>query len=303
MRVIVSTSNLKALANVIRLKSGKSDLMTLDSMPRRIRLLPGRISNTIEVSDLCQGTGVNHVPYATNVKLRAMPLLKTTGMTDMSSMFKNLNSVDTITAQSADYLIDVSTLNTASVTDMSSMFEGAKGNIEGIHRWDTSNVTTMSAMFKNFTHYSTDPSRPKNVDLDNLDVSSVTDFSYMFYGVTFPTVSTPLQKYYLDLNNFDTSSATTMKGMFQNFGAYDIPSSDYYGIYLWVPSTFIATQISTDNLKPFYYSPDTSAGGGSKLHVYTDATDAVTQGWGTIDSGFDMHYNSTHSDFLALVNS
>ena len=60
-QVIVSTSNLKGLADIIRLKSGKSDLMTLDSMPRRIRLLPGRVSNKITVRDLCQGSGSGYV--------------------------------------------------------------------------------------------------------------------------------------------------------------------------------------------------------------------------------------------------
>lgn len=301
-RVIVSTSKLKALADVIRLKSGKSDLMTLDSMPRRIRLLPGRVSDEIDVSDLCQGSGTQ---YGANVKLRALSLLKTTGMTDMSSMFKGLGSVTspTITTQAANYLIDVSSLNTASVTNMSSMFENTVGDVEGIHRWDTSNVTNMASMFKNFYVYSTDPAGTvRTIDLDNLDVSNVTDFSYMFSGVRFLTSVVPAPKYYIDLNNFDTSSATTMQAMFYDFDAYDIPSINYYGIYLWVPSTFVATQISTVTLKPFYYGPSQSHS-SSKLHVYTDATDAETQGWGTIHSGFDMHYNSTHSDFLALVNS
>lgn len=300
-QVIVSTSNLKGLADIIRLKSGKSDLMTLDSMPRRIRLLPGRVSNEITVSDLCQGSGSGYVP---NVKLRTIPLLKTTGMTDMSSMLKGLNSSDLITAQAANYLIDVSSFNTASVTNMSSMFEGAKGDVEGIHRWDTSNVTNMSSMFKGFFIYSSHPSGPaRTIDLDNLDVSSVTDFSYMFSGTVFDIQHNPFQKFYIDLNSFDTSSATTMRSMFQYFDAYDIPSTGYYGVYLWVPSTFVSTQITTATLKPFYYGPSQSHSSSSQLHVYTDATDAVSQGWGTIHSGFDMHYNSTHADFLDLVNS
>lgn len=299
-RVIVSTSKLKALADVIRLKSGKSDLMTLDSMPRRIRLLPGRVSDEIIVSDLCQGDDSLYNP---NVKLRAIPLLKTTGMTDMSSMFKGLNSTDSITTLSANYLIDVSSLNTASVTNMSSMFENTKGNVAGIHLWDTSNVTNMSSMFKNFYVYPPNPvGEIRTIDLDHLNVSNVTDFSYMFNGFHFFTSVSPRQKFYLDLNNFDTSSATTMRAMFENFDAYDIPGVDYYGIYLWVPSTFTSLQINDDTAKPFYYGPSMSHS-LSKLHVYTDATDSTSQGWGTIHSNFDMHYNSTHSDFLALVNS
>lgn len=301
-QVIVSTSKLKGLADIIRLKSGKSDLMTLDSMPKRIRHLPGRMSNTIKVSDLCQSDDGQYVP---NVELRAIPLLKTTGMTDMSSMLKGLGSstYPTITTQAANYLIDVSSLDTSSATNMSSMFENTIGDVEGIHQWDTSNVTNMSSMFRNFFVYSSHPSGPaRTIDLDNLDVSNVTDFSYMFRDIKFDAQRTPLQKYYIDLNNFDTSSATTMYMMFYNFQVYDIPESNYYGMYLWVPSTFISTQITNATLKPFYYGlykVTTS----SKLHVYTDATGAVTQGWGTIHSDFDMHYNSTHADFLDLVNS
>lgn len=301
-RVIVSTSKLKALADVIRLKSGKSDLMTLDSMPRRIRLLPGRVSDEIIVSDLCQGDDSLYNP---NVKLRAIPLLKTAGMTDMSSMFKGLGSATspTITTQAANYLIDVSSLNTASVTNMSSMFENTVGDVAGIHLWDTSNVTNMSSMFKSFYVYPHHPvGEVRTIDLDHLNVSNVTDFSYMFNGFHFFNAVVPHPKFYLDLNNFDTSSATTMRAMFENFDAYDIPGIDYYGIYLWVSSTFTSLQINDDTAKPFYYGPSQSQS-NSKLHVYTDATDAETQGWGTIHSGFDMHYNSTHSDFLALVNS
>lgn len=303
--IIVSTSKLTALADVIRLKSGKSDRMKLDEMPGRIRLLPGRISNTIDVTDLCNG-GNNNNPYATNVKERAINMLKTVGMTDMSLMFKDFYSSNSITAQAADYLIDVSTLNTASVTNMSSMFEGAKGWIAGIHNWDTSNVTNMSSMFKNFAfndNYFAQHAGGqdvKTIDLSNLDTSSVTDFSFMFSGFTFP-FWVPMSKHYLDLNSFDTSSATTMKGMFSDFKVYGDANPDYQQ-YLWVPSTFVSTQISTNSLKPFYYNVD-QVNQQVKLHVYTDATDAVSQGWGTIASGFDMHYNSTHSDFLDLVNS
>lgn len=295
--VIVSTSKLKALADVIRLKSGKSDLMNLDSMPRRIRLLPGRVSDEIVVSDLCQGSGTT---YRANVRLRALPLLKTTGMTDMSSMCKNLNATSTVAAETANYMIDVSSFDTSSVTNMSSMFEGARGNIEGIFKWDTSNVTNMSSMFKGLDIYTTTSGEVRTLDLDNLDVSSVTDFSYMFSGVAYES-SEPRPIFYLDLNNFDTSSATTMDHMFYNFYTYDAPQSGFYGSYLWVPSTFVSTQISNNTLKPFYYTPYQRV--SSKLHVYTDATDAVSQGWGTIHSNFDMHYNTTHADFLNIVNS
>lgn len=295
--VIVSNSNLKALADVIRLKSGKSDLMTLDSMPNRIRRLPGRVSDEIVVSDLCRGTGTE---YFSNVALRALPLLKTTGMTDMSSMFKNLNSSDTVTAQSANYLIDVAVLDTSSATNMSSMFEGATGDIEGIFRWDTSSVTNMSSMFKSFYVYNSavQLGRARTIEFGNMDTSNVTDFSHMFDGFKFRTQITPPVSHYLDLNSFDTSSATTMADMFYHM---EIPGGDGDEVYLWVPSTFIATQISNNGNKPFYRGPTLS--GSKKLQVYTDATDAESQGWGTINSGFDMHYNSTHADFLDLVNS
>ena len=88
----------------------------------------------------------------------------------------------------------------------------------------------------------------------------------------------------LDLDNWDTSTVTNVQYMFRDA----FPS----GGKIWVPSTFVGTSISNDRYKPFYETP------GGQVDVYTDATDATTQAWGTIHANFTMHYNSTHQAFL-----
>ena len=118
--------------------------------------------------------------------------------------------------------------------------------------------------------------------LTSLDLSSWTNISdqtsmkFMFHSCS------SLQS--IDFNNWDTSNITTMQGMFNSCSSL---------AKIWVPSTFVATQITTASYKPFYSTSGNTGG----THVYTDATDAATQGWGTIHSNYTMHYGATHADF------
>ena len=65
---------------------------------------------------------------------------KTDNVTDMSGMFSGCNSLQTI---------DLSGWNTGNVTTMSWMFNGCKKLVEikGLENWDTKNVTNMNCMF------------------------------------------------------------------------------------------------------------------------------------------------------------
>lgn len=115
-------------------------------------------------------------------------------------------------------------------------------------------------------------------DLSSWDVSNVTTMGSVFsscYGIRS-----------LDLDGWDTSNCTN----FSTFLGYAFPFGG--GGKLWVPSTFVATGAEYDFQKPFYTAAN------STVDVYTNATDATTQGWGTIASTFVMHYNTTHQDFL-----
>lgn len=165
--------------------------------------------------------------------------------------------------------------NTAGMTDMSYMFYSLRygdspnpsdNNLKDLDlsHFDTSDVTNMQSMFRN--------GACRTLDLSSFDTSKVTNMQSMFSG--FNVV------FGLDLDSFDTSSVTDMSYMFNSYPLRKI----------WVPSTFVATGCSSEQ-KPFVVA------GSQNCHVYTDASSAAEQDWGTIDPGFIMHYNSTHADY------
>lgn len=94
---------------------------------------------------------------------------------------------------------------TGNVTDFSGMFQGAvRTTTADLSKWDTSHATTMRSMF-----------RSADIDrfmISGFDVSSVTDFAYMF---AYTKGKSPL-----DLGGWRTVSAKTMQGMFN--GVSDI---------------------------------------------------------------------------------
>ena len=63
--------------------------------------------------------------------------------------------------------------------DFTSMFEGSGGFTAAISQWDTSSATTMEAMFKNASSFTSDLA---------WDTSSVTSMAYMFYGASVSAV-------------------------------------------------------------------------------------------------------------------
>ena len=73
---------------------------------------------------------------------------------------------------------DLTNLCTTRVTDMSDLFSGSESGSfnQDISRWDTGNVTDMSAMFKGATAF--------NQDISSWDVKNVTNMNGMFSGAT-----------------------------------------------------------------------------------------------------------------------
>ena len=117
--------------------------------------------------------------------LVAIPMLDTSGVTNMSNMFYSCYS-----------LVSIPPLDTSKVTDMNNMFSYCVA-LEPIPQLNTSNVTNMNQMFCNC--YSL-------VSIPQLDTSKVTDMTRMFRGC-FPLISIPL---------LDTSKVTDMAEMFSN---------------------------------------------------------------------------------------
>lgn len=167
-------------------------------------------------------------------------------------------------------------VSTIGVKNMARMFwqsyamQGFNPDVSG---WDTSQVEDMNNMFYGCN------SAEFNPDFSGWDTRKGTNFQSMFSGCSGAAFAP-------DLTGWDTSNATNMYGFFNNFAVFTRKK-------IWVPKTFVATRVSSASNKPFYISPGTNG-----ADVYTDATDAATQGWGTPNAKYTFHYNSTHDDFL-----
>ena len=111
-----------------------------------------------------------------------LPKIDTTGVTNMTSMFRDCFS-----------LISVPLLDTSSVTSMNSMFQNCFSLIS-VPLLDTSSVTSMNYMFQNCFSM---------ISVPLFDTSSVTSMIYMFYSC-YSMISVPL---------LDTSSVTSMNKM------------------------------------------------------------------------------------------
>ena len=123
--------------------------------------------------------------YFIPVKKDGTPLLDTSNVTKMITMFANCKNLTTIPE-----------LNTSNATDMSSMFYGCE-KLTAIPLLDTSKVTDMPSMFSNCSSLTTTP---------ELNTSSAIRMDSMFNGCSNLT-TIPL---------LDTSSVTTTQGMFQS---------------------------------------------------------------------------------------
>jgi len=94
------------------------------------------------------------------------------------------------------------------VTSMRSMFEGCKIFNTDINDWDVSNVTDMSFMFGGVF----------NQDISNWDVGSVTDMSSMFAQT---------DAFNQDIGNWDVSSVTNMGSMFSRASVFNQDIGDW----------------------------------------------------------------------------
>ena len=117
--------------------------------------------------------------------------LNTENVTDMSYMFSNCTSLDSL---------DLSSFNTENVTNMSFMFFNCTSLASlDLSSFNTKSVTDMSSMFLLCTSLD-------SLNLSSFNTENVTDLSGMFCGCTSLTS--------LDLSSFNTENVTNMSGMF-----------------------------------------------------------------------------------------
>lgn len=114
----------------------------------------------------------------------------TSAVVDMYGMFRDCRRLEGV--------LNLTIFQTASVTEMGEMFAGML-SVETIDlsSFDTSNVTGMRGMFRDYCG--------ESLDLSGFNTANVTDMGYMFDGSALKA---------LDLQNFDTAAVTDMTGMF-----------------------------------------------------------------------------------------
>lgn len=134
-------------------------------------------------------------------KIEGLDNLVMDNVTDMSRMFNDCNSLDSL------YL---GSFKTDYVTDMSGMFNGCyKLRSLYLRSFKTGNVTDMSSMFA-------DCLRLTSLDLSSFNTSNVTDMNHMFHSMA------SLES--IDLKEFDTRKVTDMSNMF--FGCQSLTEID-----------------------------------------------------------------------------
>ena len=152
-------------------------------------------------------------------KIKGINKFNTTQVTNMKAMFQECKELD---------YLDLSNFDTSKVNDIGRMFcECYKlKEIKGINKFNTTQVTNMSAMFQHCNEL-------EYLDLSNFDTSKVNSMGFMFNkcyklkkikGINkFNTIQVTNMRAifseckeleYLDLSNFDTSKVNDMRLMF-----------------------------------------------------------------------------------------
>ena len=262
MSYIIDDTKLKNIADAVRYKCG-GWLMNITTMINKL----SQLQQTDGAIDVSQYSGDMALWYAVRIATFDPDIIDTSNMESMDGMFAEWPFTDTLDFQNID---------TSSATNMFEMFKRNQATyLTNLTGFDTSNVTTIREMFQSC--------KATSLDLSGWDVSSVTLMDHVFNGCE------NLES--IDLSGWDTHNVTDMTYMF----AY----MRNRGGKIWVPSTFVATNVTGNLSKPFYYAPnDPQQLPFGYWKLYTDATDAQTQGWGTVNSNFIVYYNSTHQDFL-----
>ncbi|AJM71746.1 BspA family leucine-rich repeat surface protein [Mycoplasma yeatsii] len=100
--------------------------------------------------------------------------------------------------------------DTSNITVMSFMFERALSFNQPLNDWNTSNVTNMFAMFSGAKSF--------NQPLNNWNTSKVTNMRLMFDGA---------KSFNQDISNWDTSNVTDMTAMFQKAPSFNQDISNW----------------------------------------------------------------------------
>lgn len=193
------TDKLTNIANAIRTKTGKTDLLTLDQMPTEIENIK---------------TGGEDLPKITDASYLFYNGTRTDCVNELISLCEKVVSTNSMFCNCSKLTnLDLSNLDTSNVTSMYYMFANCS-NLTSLNlsNFDTSNVITMAAMFDRC-------SKLTSLDLSSFNTSKVTTMSYMFKDC--PRLTS------LDLSSFDTSNVTAMDNMFKSHTLTDLDLSNF----------------------------------------------------------------------------
>ena len=143
----------------------------------------------------------------------------TSGIVNMNNLFRAEDGYGGTTTFNAD----ISHWDTSDVTSIFAMFLGATSFNQDISNWDTSNVTNMEFTFDGASAF--------NQDIGSWDTSSVDSMQYMFRRAS---------AFNQNIGNWDTGSVTNMHYMFQYATAFNQDLSGWCvsGISLPGPANF-----------------------------------------------------------------
>ncbi len=203
------------------------------------------------------------------------------------SFFKNLSKLTTI---------EQTTLDTSKVKNMDYMFQYS-GLVDFTFEMDTSNVTSMDAIFANC-------SKLERLDLSHVDTSKVINM----HGL----VADAQKLTYLNLDNFSTASATNLESMFSTvkiMTTLDLTSFDTRKVTNmgWMISyiTNLQTIYATDLFVPAnnISMPNTLVGGAgsrnlgtSSVYARIDDPDNGNPGYFTMKGARYIRYNDNDGD-------
>ena len=179
--LIIKKESLTAIADAIRKKTGKTDMMTVSQMKDEIESIEAG-GGAVKFKDL-------RYFYYYGARIDELPpqMLDTSECTNMYDMFYQC----TITEAP-----DLSGFNTSKVTNMESMFQACHKLLElDVSNFNTCNVKNMNNMFAFCRSLNT-------LDLSGFNTSNVTIMRSMFSSCS--SLKT------LDLSNFDTNKVTSM---------------------------------------------------------------------------------------------
>ena len=205
----------------------------------------------------------------------------TSGITEMSQMFRNCQNMTSC---------NVSSFDTSNVTVMEEMFRNCfKLQSIDLSNFVTTNVTKFDLMF--FDAFTQSSPRPSSLDASGLVTSSATELRFMFAGTPLQTINT---------SGWDTSNVTTISGICERCELLTSVGMENWDISSLVSAT-VAFQTATINTTEYdqtlinwnAQAPDNSVGinFGNSRYTSGGAAQAARQslidnyGWQITDGG------------------